>query len=132
MGGDRINYPFDTSTPTVDSTTITMLWNSVLSTENAKFFTIDIANFYLGTPLERPEYMRLAMKVLPQEVVQKYNLKEKETDGWVYVRISRGMYGLPHAGLLANKEGWGPQDTTSVNTLQACGDMHGDPSYSHW
>ena len=64
VGGDCINYPFDTSTPTVDLTTIKMLWNLVLSTENTKFFTIDIANFYFGTPLERPEYMRLATKVL--------------------------------------------------------------------
>ena len=81
-----------------------MLWNSVLSTENAKFFAVDIANFYLGTPLHRPEYMRLAMKVLPQEIIEQYNLKEKETDGWVYVKITRGMYGLPHTGLLANKQ----------------------------
>ncbi len=52
FGGDRINYPFDTSTPTADLTTIKMLWHLVLSTENAKFITANVANFYLGTPVD--------------------------------------------------------------------------------
>ena len=54
VGGNRINYSFDTSTPTEDLTTIEMLWNSVLSMENAKFITADVANFYLETPMNRP------------------------------------------------------------------------------
>ena len=54
VGGDRINYPFDVSTPTSDLSTIKMLWNSVLSTPGSKFFGLDVANFYLGTPMERP------------------------------------------------------------------------------
>ena len=47
VGGDRINYPYDVSTPTSALPRIKMLWNSVLSTEGAKFIGIDVANFYL-------------------------------------------------------------------------------------
>ena len=57
VGGDKINYPFDVSTPTSDLATIKLLWNSVLSTPGAKFFSLDVANFYLKTPMKRPEFM---------------------------------------------------------------------------
>ena len=103
VGGDRINYPYDTSAPTADLPTIKMLWNSTLSTKNAKFITMDLANFYLETPLLRPEFMRLPIKLMPQEIIDKYSLNDKVSDGWVFVRIIRGMYGLPQAGLLANQ-----------------------------
>ena len=79
-----------------------MMWNSVLSTPDAKFITMDVANFYLGTPMERLEYMRLPFKIIPQEIIDKYALKGKVEDDWVYVKILKGMYGLPQAGLLAN------------------------------
>ena len=54
--------------------------------------------------MDRPEFMRLPFKILPQEIIEHYKLNEKENDGWVYVKITRGMYGLPHAGLMANKQ----------------------------
>ena len=92
----------DVSTPTFDFPTIKMLWNSVLSTPIAKFFTLDLANFYLGTPMARAQYMRLPIKTIPQEIIDKYNLNDIEEDGWVYVEIVKGMYVLPGAGKIAN------------------------------
>ena len=55
VGGDRINYPGETQTPTADLLTIKLLLNSVISTKGAEFMTIDIKNFYLNMPLERYE-----------------------------------------------------------------------------
>jgi hypothetical protein len=43
------------------------------------------------------------MNLIPEEIVVKYNLKEKVDESWVYVCIELGMYGLPQAGRLANK-----------------------------
>ena len=54
--------------------------------------------------MERPEFMRLPLKLIPTEIIDKYKLREMADEkGWVYVRIVLGMYGLPQAGLLANK-----------------------------
>ena len=103
VGGDRIHCGYDISAPTCSLPTIKLLWNSVLSTPGAKYFTMDISNFYLGTPMEKPEYMRMPLKLMPEEIVKKYNLKELENDGWVYIKIVRGMYGLPQAGKIANE-----------------------------
>ena len=56
------------------------------------------------TPLNRPEYIRNNIRDVPYEIVREYNLKEKTAaDGSVYIAANRGMYGLPHCGLLANK-----------------------------
>ena len=85
----------DVSTPTADLPTIKMLWNSILSTPGERYMTLDISNFYLGTPMARPECMRLPLKLIPQEIVDKYKLNDIADNGWVYHKIVKGMYGLP-------------------------------------
>ncbi len=66
--------------------------------------TMDISNFYLMTPLLRPKFIRLKLTNIPNEVIKKYNLKEKATkNGSIYIKAKQGMYGLPQAGLLANE-----------------------------
>ena len=47
--------------------------------------------------------MRLPIKLIPDEIIQKYYLKEIEQDGVVYLKIVKGMYGLPQAGKIANE-----------------------------
>jgi hypothetical protein len=47
--------------------------------------------------------MRLPISILPEEIVEKYHLKRLAVDGWVYLEIRKGMYGLKQAGLLANQ-----------------------------
>ena len=66
--------------------------------------TMDIANFYLMTPLSRPEYIRVSIRDIPEEIIQEYNLQSIVTDdGMIYIKANRGMYGLPQAGLLAKE-----------------------------
>jgi hypothetical protein len=103
VGGDQIEYPGDKSTRTAGLTTAKILINSVISTPNATFLVIDIKNFYLNTPLERFEYMVINLASLPQETIDKYDLKQLTQEGKVYIEIQKGMYGLPQVGILANE-----------------------------
>jgi hypothetical protein len=64
---------------------------------------MDIKKYHLGTPLPRYEYMRMLLSRFPEEIVDKYNLKALAVNGWVYIEIRKGMYGLKQAGLLANQ-----------------------------
>ena len=120
VGGNLINYTGDKSTATADITTIKALLNSVISTRNATFCTADIKNFYLGTPLAEYEYMKLRLAIIPDEIIKQYNLLDIAVDGWVYCEIKKGMYGLPHAGKIANERltkhlapfGYTPSQTT--------------------
>jgi hypothetical protein len=102
--GDRVNFPEDCGTPTVDMITVKLHLNSVISTKGARYCTIDLKDFYLMTPMTRPEYMRMKIKDLPKDFVIMYNLANKATsDGFVYIKIQKGMYGLPQAGILAQE-----------------------------
>jgi hypothetical protein len=101
-GGDRVTYIGDVSTKTADLTTAKILFNSVLSTPDAKFMSIDIKNFYLNTPMKSFEYMRIPVSHIPDDIMTDYDLHDKVHNGAVYVEIRKGMYGLPQAGRIAN------------------------------
>ncbi len=58
---------------------------------------------YLETPLDQYEYMKMPIALLPADIIDHYNLREKAIDGYVYMEIWKGMYRLPQAGILANK-----------------------------
>jgi hypothetical protein len=47
--------------------------------------------------------MRLPLTILPHDIIEKYDLKRLAVNGWVYLEIQKGMYGLKQAGLLANQ-----------------------------
>jgi hypothetical protein len=47
--------------------------------------------------------MVIMMASLTQEVIDEYSLDDLAVDGKVYIEIHKGMYGLPQAGILANK-----------------------------
>lgn len=81
-----------------------ILWNSTISTKGARFAGADIKNMYLGTPLDRYEYMRMHISLLPQDIIDHYDLRDRVFNGYIYIEIRKGMYGLPQeAGILANK-----------------------------
>ena len=69
VGGDKINYPDDCGTPTADLMLVKLLLNSVFSTPNAKFMTLDVKNFYLNTPLRRYEYFKMKIDLFPADVI---------------------------------------------------------------
>lgn len=81
--------------------TTKILINSVISTPNARFLTVDIKNFYLNTPMQRYEYIRIPLTLLPTDIITEYNLTAISHNGFVVTKVQKGMYGLPQAGCLA-------------------------------
>ncbi len=79
VGGNRVNFPRDCGTPTVDMVTVKLHLNSVVSTKGARYCTIDLKDFYLVTPMTRPKYMRRKIKDLSSNFVPMYNLANKAT-----------------------------------------------------
>jgi hypothetical protein len=71
-GGDKINYPFEVATPTAEMLVAKILFNSVISTPGTRFMTMDISNFYLMTPLKRPEFIRIKLGEVPEEIIKEY------------------------------------------------------------
>jgi hypothetical protein len=45
----------------------------------------------------------MPLQLIPDDIIEHYRLREKAIGGYVYMEIRKGMYGLPQAGILANK-----------------------------
>jgi hypothetical protein len=75
VGGNLIDYPGDVSTKTAGLTTANILFNSVVSTKDARFMCLDVKNIYLNTPMDRYEYMCMHIDLLPDEIILQYNLR---------------------------------------------------------
>ena len=103
IGGDKLKYPGAVAARTADMKVVNFLLNSVVSTTDAKWMTADITDFYLGTPLKRKEYLRIPKKLIPDECMEEFGFERYLVNGAVLFEVSKGMYGLPQAGLLAKK-----------------------------
>ena len=53
--------------------------------------------------MDRYEYMKMPVDLIPDNVMDLYNLHNKVKNRFVYMQIQRGLYGLPKSGILANK-----------------------------
>ena len=105
VGGNLLDFSGLLSTPTATFTTTKCLFNSVISTPGAKFLIADVKNFYLNNDLPEPEYMKLHIHIIRQEIIDEYALHTLvDKNGWVYLEIVKGMYGLKQAGIIANME----------------------------
>jgi hypothetical protein len=53
--------------------------------------------------MPRPEFGRVKLSDIPEEIIEEYKLHEIATqDGWVYFRADKTHYGLPQAGSLSH------------------------------
>ena len=51
---------------------------------------VNIHDFYYNTLMVDFEYMKLPLSMLPQEIAEKYNLKDRvAADGYVYTEIRK-------------------------------------------
>jgi hypothetical protein len=102
-GGNLINYKEELSVRTADINTAKLHWNSVISTVEAQYMCIDVGNFYLTAALEYFEYMQIPLALVPIWIVEQYDLKKHVLNGFVHLEMRRAVWGLPQAGILANK-----------------------------
>jgi hypothetical protein len=77
VGGNLIDYPFDLTTRTADMVSSKILWNSAISTKDARFAGADIKNMYLKTPLDQYEYMKIPITLFLADIIDHYKLMEK-------------------------------------------------------
>ncbi len=137
MLGCLINCPDNCGTPTVVILTVKLLFNSIISisTPNSKFImTIDIKDFYLMTPMDCYEYFRMKLKLFPQDIINKYALRDKvDADGNVFCKVQRGIMASHRLAPLrknSSPKAFTKQDTSRAPSHQDTGIMTGAPSVS--
>jgi len=104
LGGNQGDpYLGEKSAYVADLITIKILLNLVVSTPSANFMTMDIKDFYLGTTLTRKQYMRIHRNQIPPETIKYFHLEDPTwwQNEHILVEVSKGIYGLPEAGKLA-------------------------------
>ncbi len=79
VGGDKVHYPGDVSTPTADLMLVKIHTNSVISTRGARYMTLDVKKIYLNMPMGRYEYVRIKLEDIPEEIIDEYQLRDKVT-----------------------------------------------------
>ncbi len=102
-------FPLPASPPpksplSLPSTSI--LFNSVVS-DDAFFGSIDLSDFYLGTDLNPPQYIKIVTHQFSSTILSRLNLLpflKTNPSGKAYIvfRIDKTMYGLKEAGKLSN------------------------------
>ena len=76
VGGNLINFPGLLSTPMATVTTAKCPFNSVIYTPGAKCLVAVVKKFYLNNDLPDPEYMKLHLHIIPQEIIDEYALHD--------------------------------------------------------
>jgi hypothetical protein len=66
VGGNQIVYPGNISTKTAGLATAKILFNSAISTDDARFMTMDMKDFYLYTMMARYEHMNIHKRDIPK------------------------------------------------------------------
>ena len=91
-GGDRLDYAGDASSPATTNAETKILFNSVISDahKGARFISADLADFFLESTMDEPEFMRIHSKYFPAEMREEYNIESLTANhGYVYVKIKK-------------------------------------------
>jgi len=104
-GGDRLDSSCPPSTHVASLPCVNLLLNSVVSTD-AFFGSVDLTDFYLGTDLSSPQYIKLFTHLFSHSVLSHLNLlpfikSPPESKPFLLFRIDKTMYGLKEAGKLS-------------------------------
>ncbi len=68
-------YPYATRAVTAEMEALKILLNCMIS-EDDQWSTIDLTDFYLGSDLPHPEYIRIQTDLIPPNVIGFFNLHQ--------------------------------------------------------
>ena len=64
--------------------------------------SMDIKYFYLNDFMDRSENIIMHISMIPQEFIDKYNLKYKVHNEYIFVQVTKGVYVLPQSGRIVH------------------------------
>ena len=104
LGGDRVESEGATRCNTAETEVIKAFLNSVVSTDS-DYFTVDINDFYLGTPLPKGQeaYVKVPIALFTDDILDRRGLRQYIHDGHILLCATQAMYGLRTAGRLSKE-----------------------------
>ena len=104
MGKNKLTYNGPVPTFKADLNTEKLHWNSVLYTQYGKYHIVYANNFCLNNPMNKAKYYKIKMKINPKDIIDKYDLNNKQENEYIYIRVEKVMHGLVQSGIIAHKE----------------------------
>ena len=107
VGGNNLHYELDAGSPAAIMLGATIVANHVISDaeRNARLFSCSFKDSFLAIHMQRPEYINIAWKYFPPDIITRYNLQEiRSSDRDIYCKIQKGIYGLKRATVLLYEE----------------------------
>ena len=107
IGGDVLEYLDISSSPAASQLESKLIINGMISDAHlgARFMTADLKDYFLQSLLLEPEYLRIHGRYLLLNIREEYNINELiASDGYVYCKIVKGMYGLKQVAKLARNQ----------------------------
>ena len=104
VGGDRLEYLDDASSPAESLLESKILFNFTISysRRGARFMSSDMKYFFFETPISRAEHMMICSKYFPPDIRYQYEIEGLiAADGYVYIKIIKGMYGINQADIIS-------------------------------
>ena len=96
---------------------------------------LDISLFYLTANLDYYECMKMPLNLFPKWIIDQYDLNTHAVNGMVHIEMRKAVYGLPQAGILANKKlrrKLKPHGYLDTQIHQANGIIKHNRCCSHW
>ena len=96
VGGYRLEYPYDASSPSASLLESKLIFNSTISYAHqyARFISCNLKDSLLENPMSRAEYMRIHSKYFPPDIRDQCQIDGIiAADGYVYKKIIKGTYG---------------------------------------
>ena len=72
--------------------------SSSISDIKLRYMCMDGKYFYLNNCMDRTEYIMLQIFMIPQQFIDKYNIKNKVHNVYIFAQGTKGIYGLPKSG----------------------------------
>ena len=105
-GGNNNTYNYMNTSKVMDTTVLFILLNMVASTD-ARMFQMDIKDFFLQSVIPEPEYLKIKMTQIPEEIIDELNLVpliDSKGVKFIYAEVNRAMYGLKQSNIISEKE----------------------------
>jgi len=66
-----------------------VLINSTISKKGTRFFTADLKDHFLASPMDRSDYMKVPLHRFPPNIIKRYKLDQLVSDdGYAYIKIN--------------------------------------------
>ena len=65
---------------------------------------MDVKYFYLNNMMYRSDYILIQISIISQGLLDKYNLKGKAHNVYIFAQVSNEMYGLTQSGRISHDD----------------------------